>query len=92
MFINTIRAISLKNYNKWEKKGDCVCHVLPEYNEDMWGYNSYRDLTCALEDYPRSRVPVFGEAITRNLSIKSYLLAYSVKFKFAVISNQAVFY
>ena len=72
MFINTNRAISLKNYITWEKKGDCVCHVLPEYNEDPLGYNSYRDLTCALEE-ESSRVPIFGEANTQNLSIKSFL-------------------
>ena len=60
---DTIRAISLKNYGV-DKKGDCVCHVLPQYTEDTWGF--YRDITCALEDYPGTRIPIFGEADTQN--------------------------
>ena len=56
------RAISLKEYNRFEKTGDCVCHVLPEYESLLSG--SYLDITCALEeDSPTSRVPLSREVI-----------------------------
>ena len=64
------RAISLKYYKSWEKTGDCVCHVLPEYESSSHGL--YFDITCALEeDFLTSRVPITREAIIQNIDLEN---------------------
>ena len=63
----SVRAISLKRYNRVSKHGECICHVLPEYHEDEYEFYYYKDITCSVEENKQaSRVPISGWAIIQH--------------------------